>query len=407
VLANGLTVAPMDQRQVDALFRDLTSRVRQLERAVSTDLQYDLAGRARVNCGARACTVTANVRGRVTTTDPAARILRGQARGELDATIEVDGAPVGRCTGRGPLPIRGNGRLTCSSRSAGTAYQRVRRMKQAQARAISRASGGRPIRWSLTIGGRAEVQALAQVQVSVLLDRLRLESDLARRPAPRPSPSTAARPSAGTRPTPGATRPPMPSPSATLPPAPAPSPTRVGGCPPQPGGAVRSGGGWIRNTTGSNGRSGRADACFAAPVDKRATRPATYPVGWADAVRRAVAWGFKPSRDLARCHLIPAQLGGSNTLASNFSPCFQDEVNVGGPGMRPFEDRVAGLLAAHPDWTVTYVASPDYQSGSSTVPSAFTLQYVARNAAGDLVDVDYAQIANHRYRDGALRNLGN
>lgn len=250
---------------------------------------------------------------------------------------------------------------------------------------------------------QAVVNALAQVEVAHLVSEQQIERDLTKAILPEPGGQ------------PGPTGP-GPHPSGT--PA-RPSPTGPpNGLPlddddfadplscfdKQPTGAYAPHGrgkGWILNTTGPAGRTGPAMACLQ-NVDGHTTNPTGLPVGLAAAKDRALSFRF-PAADVARCHVIGAQLGGSNLAVDhNLSPCWQNPVNS--PRMLRVENKVRRHARGE---VLIYSVTPVYLSSGSTVPWAFVMRASSSDPAGQVVWSDAIYVPNVRYKDGKALSLAN
>lgn len=345
--------------------------------------------------------------------------MGGRVNGQLVATVQIDGRPAGGCTATALLPLNGPGVISCQNPAAGAVFIAVNAQKRAIAQAQSRAQGGRPVPYTILVTGAAEVVAIATVQVEVLVRLLRLRAQLAQELAraqerqQRPVPSTPPSPGRATPPATQPTAQATPQQSGQPSPPPVPFPTRPrADCTASPpaGAQVQPGGSWIVNTSGPGGRAGRGTACLKAPLAKNTTAPAVDPVGMPQAWATATGAGAPP-REVARCHIIGAQLGGANDRQDNLVPCWQSGVNVADvtnpQGMTGFERKAAQRISSRPAETMEYEVDPGYRSGASTVPFMFTMLATTFAPDGALTSVDFHQLANERVVNRRVVNLGN
>ncbi|HVQ96372.1 MAG TPA: DNA/RNA non-specific endonuclease, partial [Mycobacteriales bacterium] len=113
----------------------------------------------------------------------------------------------------------------------------------------------------------------------------------------------------------------------------------------------------------------------------------------------------------ARCHIVGAQLGGSNSRRDNLVPCWQSGVNVADAtnpqGMTGFEARAASQISGRPTETMQYVVDPSYRSAASTVPFMFTMLALTFAPNGAVTWVNVHQLSNERVIGRRIVSLGN
>ncbi|PJN25637.1 DNA/RNA non-specific endonuclease [Kitasatospora sp. CB02891] len=174
-----------------------------------------------------------------------------------------------------------------------------------------------------------------------------------------------------------------------------------------------NGGGWVDYLpSDARGRNGGVKSCLeGAPGSKRgqsADRAGNIP-GWTDARTRATALGFNQERDIARCHSVPRQAGGTAD-ERNLTPCFQRGANInqatGGTitnSMFTFETRAGnGMKQGY----VLYDVRPRYEK-TSTIPSKWEMALYAWDATtGARTDFGSTVVDNARYGPSGLVNLG-
>ncbi|MFE7960807.1 DNA/RNA non-specific endonuclease [Streptomyces sp. NPDC057413] len=132
------------------------------------------------------------------------------------------------------------------------------------------------------------------------------------------------------------------------------------------------------------------------------TNPTGLPVGLAAAKDRALSFGFSTA-DVARCHVIGAQLGGFNLAVDyNLRPCWQNPVNS--PRMLRVENKVRRHARGE---VLIYSVTPVYLSSGSTVPWGFVMRASSSDPAGEVVWSDATYVPNVRYRDGKALSLAN
>jgi hypothetical protein len=387
-----LDLPAVSAADLEALYNDLQTDTKQLKDAVNSDIDFRLNGNATVHCGPGGCEVQARVTSDVVSSDPDAT-LSGDVTAQLTATVSIEGEPAGGCTASRKLPLKGSASISCDDTLAGVVFDEVNAQKKAVAEAESEAQGGQPVPYTIQATGQAEVQAIATVKVQALLQQQQLEQDLARlmQIAQDARDAVEAGTGAGTQASPSA----APSPSPSAPPAPLGRSKDEKDCKDsKPAGARTSNKGWILNTAGARGRTERAEACLSVPLASQKSNPSAVPVGYGAAQTKVRGWGMTPGAVLSRCHMIAAQLGGANNLATNLSPCWQVPVNVGLRGFSGFEFKAANQIRALPGGFTLYNADPIYASAADDIPEAYQLFYASYDSSGALVWTDSAPIPN-------------
>jgi hypothetical protein len=184
----------------------------------------------------------------------------------------------------------------------------------------------------------------------------------------------------------------------------------------KPSGATDlNGGGWVDYLpSDAQGRNRGVKACLEGTPSSKRGQSATSAGnirGWIDAQARAVALGFTPRSDLARCHSVPRMAGGTAD-ERNLTPCFQRGANTnqvtGGTitnSMRTFETRAeSGMGRGY----VLYNVRPQYTSTSSTIPSTWEMSLYAWDATtGSSTDSAWTVVDNATYGPTGLVHLGN
>src|SRR5512139_205525 len=165
-------LSPMSPPDVAGLYDDLISNAGRLTDAVDASINFSLKGSATLNCSGGGCRVGVVVNGDATSSDPKAKVVGGRANAVLTATINVEGRPAGGCTSRGTLSVPGTGSMSCTSPSAGAAWQQSFAQARARAQAQARATPGVRIPYGVSAHGMAYVHAVAAVNVQKLVGDL-------------------------------------------------------------------------------------------------------------------------------------------------------------------------------------------------------------------------------------------
>jgi hypothetical protein len=185
-----LDVEPVTEADAPAMYDTLEEQARELSKAGDSGISLSLNGSGTVRCSSGGCTATGNFSGQITG-DAKSRLVGGQVTATMTATFSIDGQSGGSCTSAaGTFPVSGSsvsGSLTCSSAGAGATFASVESRKKAEARARSRASGGRPVQYSIPLSANSSIsaRALATVEVKKLIQRVGKErkDGLARPPS--------------------------------------------------------------------------------------------------------------------------------------------------------------------------------------------------------------------------------
>ncbi|MFJ1547637.1 polymorphic toxin-type HINT domain-containing protein [Streptomyces sp. NPDC088246] len=182
--SEGMDLTPIAADAVDTMFDTLVEYAKQLKDASDQGINFTLDGSGDMNCGSGGCTANQKFTGEVTS-GAKTRITQGKVTAIMSATFTIGGQPAGKCTSnRGTFPVTGNsvsGNLTCSNPGVGPVYTSVAAKYKADAEAQSRASGGRPVRYSIPLRANTliDARALATVEVKQLVERVQRERDTA------------------------------------------------------------------------------------------------------------------------------------------------------------------------------------------------------------------------------------
>ncbi|WP_326770597.1 hypothetical protein OG978_43390 (plasmid) [Streptomyces sp. NBC_01591] len=180
--AEGLDLEPVTGDDVAPMFDSLEKQTKELNNATDSGVTLALSGSGTVKCSSGGCTARNSVAGQVTTSAKS-RLADGKVTAVMTATFSIDGKSAGQCTSpRSSFPVTGtsvSGSLSCSNPGAGPTFASVESQKKAEARARSRASGGRLVQYRIPY--RAETlitaYALATTEVKKLVDKVRQERD--------------------------------------------------------------------------------------------------------------------------------------------------------------------------------------------------------------------------------------
>ncbi|MFJ6444018.1 hypothetical protein [Streptomyces sp. NPDC091649] len=180
--AEGLDLEPVTGGDVAPMFDSLEKRTKELNRATDSGVMLTLSGSGTVKCSSGGCTATSRVVGQVTSSAKS-RLTDGKVTAVMTATFTIDGKSAGRCTSpRSSFPVAGtsvSGSLSCSNPGAGPTFVSVEARKKAEARARSRANGGRPVQYRIALRAQTLINAyaLAKTEVKKLVDKVRQERD--------------------------------------------------------------------------------------------------------------------------------------------------------------------------------------------------------------------------------------
>ncbi|MFB6504376.1 MULTISPECIES: hypothetical protein [unclassified Streptomyces] len=188
--SEGLDLAPVTGDAVDPMFDTLEKQTRELNGATDSGISLSLSGSGTVKCGSGGCTARNSFAGQITT-DAKSRLLGGKVTAVMTASFSIDGSSAGRCTSpQRSFSVTGtgvSGSLSCSAPGAGPTFASIEARKKAEARARSRASGGRPVQYRIPYRADTLItaRALATTEVKKLVDKVRQERDGADCPVSR------------------------------------------------------------------------------------------------------------------------------------------------------------------------------------------------------------------------------
>ncbi|ARF59787.1 hypothetical protein B1H19_30185 [Streptomyces gilvosporeus] len=298
--------------------------------------------------------------------------------------MTIEGQQAGTCTATKELPLESAGDIACADADAGPVFAEQEALKKQEAEAGSPAQGGGRVSYVIHAVADTSVRVLGQVDVAALEQAQQDEEQLTdEAPAPADVADRTAPTRNGDEDTPrDCTR-------------------------PLPAHAVRNGDGWILNTLGAKGRSQTGQACLKNPPNNSSDERKADPTGWSEAQAQVRSLGLNPEHDLARCHIIAARFGGSNTLAANLSPCGQRVTNNGALGMSAFEREVATALAQQPGCSIRYLVEPFFGSADSSIPKGFVMIAIRYSPTGTANHVISRSVLNVVEAGGGLTNIGN
>ncbi|MFE7618030.1 hypothetical protein [Streptomyces sp. NPDC057496] len=188
--SGGLDLAPITGDAVDPMFDTLEKQAKELNGATDSGISLALSGSGTVKCGSGGCTARNSFAGRITT-DARSRLVGGKVTAVMTASFSIDGRSAGRCTSpQRSFAVTGtgvSGSLSCSNPGAGPTFASIESRKKAEARARSRASGGRPVQYRIPYRADTLItaRALATTEVKKLVDKVRQERDGADCPVSR------------------------------------------------------------------------------------------------------------------------------------------------------------------------------------------------------------------------------
>ncbi|MET9436680.1 hypothetical protein [Streptomyces sp. NPDC006551] len=180
--SEGLDLAPVTGDAVDPMFDSLEKQTEELNNATDSGVSLALSGSGTVKCGSGGCTATNSFAGQITTSAKS-RLTDGKVTAVMTASFSIDGKSAGRCTSpRSSFAVTGtsvSGSLTCSDPGAGPTFASIETQKKAEARARSRANGGRPVQYRIPYRAATLITAyaLATTEVKKLVDKVRRERD--------------------------------------------------------------------------------------------------------------------------------------------------------------------------------------------------------------------------------------
>ncbi|OKJ72812.1 hypothetical protein [Streptomyces sp. CB02460] len=199
--SEGLDLAPVAEDAVDPMFDTLEKQTEELKNATDSGINLTLSSGGTVKCGSGGCTAKNSFSGHITTS-ARSRLVSGKVTAVMTASFSIDGRSAGRCTSpQSSFAVSGtsvSGSLSCSNPGAGPTFSSVEAQKKNEARARSRASGGRLVQYRIPYRADTLINAyaLARTEVKKLVDRVRQERD-AGGCAPRASASGATARSGG------------------------------------------------------------------------------------------------------------------------------------------------------------------------------------------------------------------
>ncbi|MFK4268497.1 Hint domain-containing protein [Streptomyces milbemycinicus] len=178
--SQGIDLAPVTGDAVDPMFDTLEKQTKELGKATDSGISLTLSGSGSVKCGSGGCTTSHNFTGQITTSAKS-RLVSGKVTAVMSATFTIDGKSAGGCTSKqGTFAVTGtsvSGSLSCSNPGAGPTFASIEAQKKAEARARSRANGGRPVQYRIPYTSNAllTARALATVEVKKLIDGVKRE----------------------------------------------------------------------------------------------------------------------------------------------------------------------------------------------------------------------------------------
>ncbi|WP_128429493.1 hypothetical protein [Streptomyces cyaneus] len=188
--SDGLDLAPVTGDAADTMFDTLEKQAKELNNATDRGITLNLTGSGTVHCGPGGCTARNSFAGQITTSAKS-RLVDGKVTAVMTASFSIDGRPAGQCTSpQSSFAVTStsvSGSLSCSSPGAGPTFASVEAQKKAEARARSRASGGRPVQYQVPYRADTLItaRALATIEVKRLVDKVRQERDGANCPTSR------------------------------------------------------------------------------------------------------------------------------------------------------------------------------------------------------------------------------
>ncbi|MES4906955.1 MULTISPECIES: Hint domain-containing protein [unclassified Streptomyces] len=178
--SQGMELAPVTGDAVDPMFDTLEKQTKELGKATDSGISLTLSGSGSVKCGSGGCSTSHNFTGQITTSAKS-RLVDGKVTAVMSATFTIDGKSAGGCTSKqGTFAVTGtsvSGSLSCSNPGAGPTFASIEAQKKAEARARSRANGGRPVQYRIPYASNAVLtaRALATVEVKKLVDGVKRE----------------------------------------------------------------------------------------------------------------------------------------------------------------------------------------------------------------------------------------
>ncbi|MFJ7629196.1 hypothetical protein ACIQZN_22145 [Streptomyces sp. NPDC097595] len=180
--SEGLDLAPVAGDAVDPMYDTLEKQTEELKNATDSGISLTLSSGGTVKCGTGGCTARNSFSGHLTTS-ARSRLVSGKVTAVMTASFSIDGRSAGRCTSpQSSFTVSGtsvSGNLSCSDPGAGPTFASVEAQKKNEARARSRASGGRLVQYRIPYRADTLINAyaLAKTEVKKLVDRVRQERD--------------------------------------------------------------------------------------------------------------------------------------------------------------------------------------------------------------------------------------
>ncbi|MGW1185175.1 hypothetical protein ACWD7Y_14515 [Streptomyces drozdowiczii] len=180
--SEGLDLAPVAENAVDPMFDTLEKQTKELKNATDSGITLALSSGGTVKCSSGGCTAKNSFAGTITTSAKS-RLVSGKVTAVMTASFSIDGKAAGRCTSpQSSFSVSGttvSGSLSCSDPGAGPTFASVETQKKNEARARSRASGGRMVQYRIPYRADTLINAyaLATTEVEKLVDKVRQERD--------------------------------------------------------------------------------------------------------------------------------------------------------------------------------------------------------------------------------------
>ncbi|MEU2127260.1 hypothetical protein [Streptomyces sp. NPDC018352] len=174
---SALDLEPVTPEEAPAMYDTLEKQTRALSQAGDSGISLSLRGDGSVSCSSGGCTATGNFSGRITA-DARSRLTGGHVTAVMTSSFTIDGRSGGSCTSpAATFPVSGSGvsgSLSCSNPGAGGTFASVEGQKKAEARARSRANGGRPVQYTIPLRANSLItaRALATVEVKRLVEKV-------------------------------------------------------------------------------------------------------------------------------------------------------------------------------------------------------------------------------------------
>ncbi|WP_203598863.1 hypothetical protein [Streptomyces sp. SID7909] len=178
----GLDLAPVAEDAIDPMYDTLEKQTEELKNATDSGIALTLSSGGTVKCGSGGCTAKNSFSGHITTSAKS-RLISGKVTAVMTASFSIDGRSAGRCTSsQSSFAVSGtsvSGSLSCSDPGAGPTFSSVEAQKKNEARARSRASGGRRVEYRIPYRADTLINAyaLAKTEVKKLVDKVREERD--------------------------------------------------------------------------------------------------------------------------------------------------------------------------------------------------------------------------------------